>query len=538
MADSRELAQVSGFFSFKVSETDMATPPPWYDGSPLFTLGKNPNFVEPLNGYPMSYGFISPFSESTTVDSFFTRTVVTRDVRNEVGTRDWSDLLSHPPTDFFKGLLIGSAGGADSRLVRRDLGFCVWHGYHQANLNSDNTYPCHLLQLDVASGGKILTKQDFKLRIKPWWYSSSSFGYMYPCVGGFSLHEVYGETLTEQESYERVAKRVVVLYMGINPDNQLPNIADQALNYVLTTDATKQPELTGLGNYWLNFCDTTWAYGVQANLRKIVYPTNGGWRQSLTFVGEFSLKQLHDYITDTDKFAILTATKPSNFSYVSNIADASVHLNMFGLSSGSRYNLLNVDEPDVGAGNITVTSGEADTNGIMYATESWVRDWLFTQLPKYDPAYHPSKSYTTIEQGIKSSESLGVAGLTQRARMLSAYDKGSYYSHVKRLRPPTFVEGGKADTVPPSYGMGIYSYNYIGAVKIEAYTFDGAIPTPYKPVYLIERDTGRLIRETISDKDGKYVLHGVPSGIDYIAVSIDPTKTFSSTVEDFGVVGE
>lgn len=532
MGDTRTDTALSTIW-FKALDSNPPTPPSWYSGTPIFGYGTNPNFDESLRHTPLSHTFSSPFTDGDDIDSYFSRTQVTRDVRGEVGTRDWSDLKTHPPTDLFKKILILNNAMREMILSKQDLGFCIWHSVvHASWYGTGETHPCNLLQIDVASGGKILTKQDFKFRVAPWRYSSNFNQYIYPCFGGFSLHEVYGEELTDAESYEKVAKRVVVLWGDVNPLEQLPRITNQDVSYELATDMTKQPEVTSLGNYWFNFCDTLWAYGSNASsLPKLVYPTNGGWRQCLLFVGEFSLKQLHDYITDTAKFAIpLNGSYPSGRDFTTDYGLPYAMRTAAPTSGSNAYGLANSTKQRGGYGTLSKTLYDVDAHN-MYG---WLYEWNNQQLHKTDPAYSPDakvNSKLDLCHFVRDG-----AGIPRRIEGVQ-YTEGSFYTQVKDLKPGKLVKNG-APLTPPVTPTGLFSYEYFGAVKITAHTYDGAAPTPYKPVYLLERDTGRLIRSTTSDKNGKYVLHGVPDGVEYIAVSIDPTKTYSSTVEDFGEVKE
>lgn len=535
MSDTRADTTLSSLW-FKALDSNPPTPPSWYGGTPLFDYGTNPNFAENLSQVPLSHRFSSPFTEVETKDSHFSRIQVTRDVRSEVGTRDWSDLKPNPPTELFSRLLIQRQSTGAYILDKKDLGFCVWHTVVHNAYGSDQTYPCQLLQLDVASGGKVLTKQDFKINVSPWRYSNNH-GWMYPCLGGFSLHEVYGEELTEAQEYEKVAKRVVALYGDVNPLEQLPNILTQDKTYTITTDMTKQPDVTSLGSYWLNFCDTLYAYGGNvASLPKLVYATNGGWRQCLLFVGEFSIKQLHDYITDTDKFAIsLNASSyPSGKDFSSEYATPYAFSGVAPISGElaytARYNTKKYKA--VGMRYMQQHDSEA------YDRVSWLYSWQQTQLAKIDPVYSNKREALKLLDLVDSMSTVPVVKTSQRRVGDLAYEAGSFYTQVKDLKPPKMVVAGKADKSPPPTPTGIFSYEFFGTAKIDAFTFNGSVPTPYKPVYLLERDTGRMIRSAVSDKNGRYVLHGVPDGIDYIAVSIDPTKTYATTAEDFGVVTE
>lgn len=540
MADIRTVPNNgnTGTIVFRGGQESNPVPPAWYDGQPIFGYGKNPNLVEPLKTLPLSHTFSSPFVDGDAHDSYFTRTQTGLDIRHIVGPRDWSDIVNHPPHTYYQNALVNQNPVGNYSLFKRDLGFCIWHNFSYDGLDSSVWYPNHRIQLDVASGGKVLSKQDFVFPIRPYWYSVN-FGNMRPCFGGFSVHEVIEGEHTKDELYEMVLPRIAIMWGDVNPDNQLPYLPSDAA-YDLTTEAGLQLEVTAQGNYWLNFTDTSYAWGGNVYPPKLKWPTNGGYRQMLLFVGEFSLKQLHDYITDDEKFVIL---QPSN-GYASGESYTSTYVGKWAAQFVTTKKdpvtgLVDKTALPLPSGLTTVSIMSKQTYEAGAVETLWQRDHFFDRAPYIDPVYHPDPNVKEKEHTIK----IDLPNAPQEAyRKLKSgdmfYEEGNYYYLTKLLKPPKlYSKAGKGDSVNKSE-IGMYGSEHYGLAKIDAYTYDGSAATPYKPVLLIERTTCRIIREAMSDMKGRYVMHGVPDGVEYIAVSLDPTKTFASTVEDFGEVNE
>lgn len=467
MANLRDI-YLDGYFDtvyFKCTKYDPPTPPPWYDGVPLFGYGTNPNLNEIYDNTPLSATFSSPFTEGNSHDSYLSRVAASGTaVRTRVGTRDWSDLKTLPPTDDLKPYLVARSPVGAKGFFKKDMGFCLYHSVCLEGFQSSGGEQLpHVLQLDVPSGGKTLTKQDFRLKVSAHGYSPNTGSNIAPCIGGFSLHEVYTPALTDALAYTKVAPRIVAMYMAHVPNASTPNITSATVQYNLTTDATRQmTPVADTDRQWINFLDSTKAYGTTATLKTTLYAPNVESRQLLFFVGTFSLKELHDYVTDTNKFA----------------------------------NLVTTYQQDYEVGRFAT---------IMFPT-------LSSQLGDVPPVK---------------------INLSQ-----TRYKVGSFYSVIPKLKPKWYVSNGVpvGHQTPLMSPVGVYTMDYYGTGKIEAHTFNGSLKTPYKSVFLIERDTGRTLRTTTSDSDGRYVFHGVPTGIELVAMSVDMSKTLASVAEDFGVL--
>ncbi|MEG1728751.1 MAG: hypothetical protein RR280_04330 [Bacteroidaceae bacterium] len=278
----------------------------------------------------------------------------------------------------------------------------------------------------------------------------------------------------------------------------------------------------------MTFPDTTYSYqSSPVDVPKFKYLTSGGWVQTLVFVGDFSLKALHDYLCNTN--GILApydpASDPSNFGgrnhdYLAASVANELYPDVYnptvfqplGAATKRRSN------PDLGiplAGTLLL---DPTMEGLAEYRETWL-----SKVSHCDNVYvsggYPSKF---IGSGMPVTEIKNAA----------FYKEGSYYHQYNIFLSN---EGARiAQRLDSSTGL--YTTPFYGNAKIEAYTFNGSAPTGYKPVYLIERATGQMIRETVSDKNGKYVLHGIPQGVEYVALSVDPKKTYNSVVEEFGVV--
>lgn len=450
---------------FKCTKDDPPTPPPWYNGVPLFGYGTNPNLNEIYDNTPLSATFSSPFTEGSTHDSFLSRVAASGTaVRTRVGTRDWSDLKTLPPTDDLKPYLVARSPVGAKGFFKKDMGFCLYHSVCIEGFNgSGGEQLPHVLQLDIPSGGKTLTKQDFRLKLSAHGYSPNTGTNMAPCIGGFSIHEVYDPTLTDALAYTKVAPRIVAMYMPHVPSQGTPNITSTTVQYNLTTDVNRQmTQVPDTDRHWINFIDSTKAYGTTATLKTTLYAPNTDSRQLLFFVGTFSLKELHDYVTDTTKFANLVTTYQQDY--------------------------------EVG----------------RFPTIIFPR--LSSQLEDVPPVK------ITLPQ--------------------THYKVGSFYSVVPELKPKGYVSNGVDVGYQTSLvsSVGVYTPDYYGTGKIEAHTFNGSLKAPYKSILLIERDTGRTLRATMSDGEGRYVFHAVPTGFELVAVSTDLTKTMASIAEDFGVL--
>lgn len=469
MADTRtiDLTGQNEVIYFKTLPSNPPTPPSWYGGVPLFGYGSNPNFAEHLEHTPLSATFVSPFTSGPAHNSYFSRVMATNTiVRGRVGTRDWGDLKTIPPLEVLKHYFTSRNPVGNKGFFKLDMGFCLYHMLEHNNLDAiDSTASQnpHVLQLDLATEGKTLTKQDFRLKISPLAYSYTTNTTFSPCIGGFSIHEAYTPALTDANAYIKVAPRVVVLYSNFYPAHGTPNLPNNTAQYTFTTDVNRQLEgAVGSDYQWINFMDTSLSYGNTATLKKTLYSPNANSRQCLLFVGTFSLKELHDYITDTNKFAIIKTMEDQVGSY----------------------------------------------------GEFWRQDFL-DLLSRPDLTKYKATGTLT-----------------------PAYTPSSFYKVVGDLKPPFFVSNGKVDKAPYPSTLGLYSPQYYGLGKIEAHTCNGSTPIGYKDVFLVERDTAQVIRTTVSDSTGRYVFHGVPTGVELVALSVDKTKTLASVAEDFGVIEE
>lgn len=528
MADSRTIpvAGVQEWLIPRFSPLDKPTPPPWYAGTELFGFGTNPNLAEPLKDTPLAYTFSSPFVDGDVRDSYFTYTKTTRDVRNMSLSRDLAEIQAYPPSAFWQARLPFGNRPTNGYLSKLSFGFCVGVLDTYVGLDTSEYAQPRVLGLDVPSGNKTLTKQDFCLQYRPKWNSNE--GLVTPSLGGFSLQEVDSVGLTDAEHYNLVRKRVVCICSDIQPENQLPRVPNDGAGYLVAIDPALQFNVSAGGNYWRYFHTTRYSYPDTQGTSFFKYFTNGGYTVTLLFVGEFSLKQLHDYITETNYLIRMesNAISPNNYT---RVLDPMHYAFIF-------------------------TSGNADSDAnmtsIYYANQKRL-DWslgmkystpsldlvptfedqqavFFNFRPRADPTYStdPKDVSTTYESIFK---------FYFKEIDIDPYVKGCYYYQIQDFKHPKMVTGGQP-VIPINTKDGIFDWSYIGTGKIEAYTFNGASPTPYKPVYLLERTTGRMIRESVSDKNGKYVIHAVPTGVEYIAVSVDPTHTMNSAVEEFGAI--
>lgn len=528
MADRRTLPEKNTYWDFPntVTTTTEEIAPPWYSGTPLFSYGIDSKLAEPLNGLPLAYYFSSPFVEGESKDSYFLRTIARGDFRATNLSRDLKALADNPPLPVWQEQLPYRNSPKSSYCIKRDFGFCLYFFKHWQFIDYNWSIGEHTFihKLEVASGGKILTKQDFRLAGGKYNGNTASYG-------GISLHEVDQSTLTDEESYNLVRPRVVCMSTDVLPMMQVPYMPPDTA-YSLATEATGQATVEADGTYWLAFPDSTTRYGSsRVEVPKFKYLTGGGYVQVLVFVGEFSLKQLHDYICDTTKIYGVLDTSLASYSWGGVRHDDVVISQWSEDWSGKRnatvLNALGKDTkgsmylPPVPSqkGLFKIDTSEESGEELKRGFSSWT-----TELSKVDDAYNKDNPYNGVF--IANNKPLKSIGNT------AIYVKGSYYQQLNLFSPDEDSKIAKAVQA----GTGMYGNTFWGKVKIEAYTFDGNAPTGYKPVYLIERETGIMLRETISDKNGKYVLHGIPQGVEYLALSVDPKKTYNSVVEEFGVV--
>lgn len=530
MADSRTIAVVDGeWFVPRLNPNSKPTPPPWYNGTPVFTYGVNPAIAEPLNTVPLSYKFSSPFVEGDDIDSYFTYTKTSRDVRALNLSQDLAEIQDYPPTEWWTSRLPFETRPINGYLSKVNYGFAVYALDTYEGLNYTEQSQLKVMGLDVKSGSKALTKQDFALRIRPQWYSSYHGQNRTPALGGFSLHEVDDTPLSDVDSYNLVRKRVVVLGNDVSNGNQLPVTPNGGADYLLSTEPTLQFNVTGSGRYYRYFHPTRYIYPSASGTSFFKYYTDGGYTHSLCFVGEFSLKQLHDYLSNMDGIFFLwnagqssvftNCLDPMHYAFIFNTGNVGIDSTKTGIyySGGSK-------KKQVSIGKLKRPVNIGDT--------IWedIQNIFFMHLYKGDFVYssNPDKK--------SPADMLTLSGKFEQTDVLKCYYyKGSYYAQTPRLGLPNLVTNGNPVT-PKDNKVGLYQGTFFGLGKIEAYTFDGAAPTPYKPIYLYERNTGSLIKETISDSTGKYVLHALPLGVEFIAVSVDPTKTMNSTIEEFGAL--
>lgn len=530
MADSRTIAVIDGQWLVpRLGPYDKPVPPPWYGGTPVFTYGINPFIAEPLGNVPLSYKFSSPFVDGDAVDSYYTYTKTSRDVRALNLSQNLAEIQDYPPTEWWTSRLPYETRPISGYLSKVNYGFAVYTLDTYEGLNNIEQSQLKVMGLDVKSGAKTLTKQDFALRIRPQWFSNYLAQNRTPALGGLSLHEVDDTPLTDAESYTIVRKRVVVLGNDVSNANQLPVTPNGGADYLLATDPALQFNVTGDGRYYRYFHPSRYTYPSASGTSFFKYYTEGGYTHALCFVGEFSLKQLHDYLANMDGIFFLWNSAQSNvftncldpmhYAFISKTGNVDLDNTNTGIyySGGSKNKQVSI-----GKFNKSVNIG--------YSVFEDIQAIYFTHVYKGDYVYVSDPLKKTPIDMVNST------GKFEQTDVLKvSYEKGSYYALAPRLNLPNLVTNG-LPAVPKDNKVGLYQGSFVGLGKIESYTFNGAAPTPYKPVYLYERNTGSLIRETVSDANGKYVLHALPLGVEYIAVSVDPTKTMNSAIEEFGAL--
>lgn len=527
MADSRTVpSETEQWFIPRISPLNKPVPPPWHTGGSLFTYGVNPNLVEPLNELPLAYKFSSPFVDGDAIDSYYTFNMPKRDIKGLAISRDWAEIKDYPPDDFWMSRLPFAHRPVIGYFFKCMYDFAVHAWYAPTGLGTPQLYNSKLLYIDVPSGGKTLTKQDFKIKTRPPFWGGAGGSDAAPAFGGFSMHEVDTETLTAEEHYTKVRKRVLVICADLGSTQSTPFIKPDGL-YEISTDPAKQFSVTGDGRYWANFHASQYEYWNLGTTSFFVYPTTSGWLNMMVFVGEFSLKQFHDYITDTDKYFLLErqgngygdifqrVLDPMHYAFITYAGNANTDSGHTGFFNSSGQRKVDGDK------DLITGKPHYGNEFINYKVQ------FFNALPKFDPAYSTDPTYKQAGTRILTFD-------VKKAGDLNYYVDG-YYHQITLMRHPDLVTNGVLAT-PKDTKQGIFEWKYLGTGKIDAYTFDGAAPTPYKPVYILERNTGRMIRETVSDGNGRYVVHALPTGIEYIAVSVDPKKTMNSAIEEFGAL--